>query len=477
MNNTIALIFDCGATNIRVVAINGEGNIMASKSFPNKTIEDKSFEGGKLWDTDYIWEKFCKASKIVCSQIDKSKIAGVAITTFGVNGTLVDEKGELLYPVISWQCERTLSEMKIVEEKTGLQKLYAISGVYPYHFNTIFTLKWLKKHKIELFKKAKYFLFMPSLFTYKLTGIMKNDATMVGTAMLTNYHTQEYSQEIFESIGVSENLMGTTAQTGDVIGRITSEAEKQTGIPKGTNVFSAGHDTQFAIIGSGAALHEPVLSSGTWEILMTRSNTCTCSKKEYQLGITTEFDCVPNHYNIGINYIGSGLLEWIRKHFYSNIPEETVYKTMIAEAANIPPFCEGVKINPNFYTVMSESVGSISGLTLHTSRAHIYRATLEALAFKLKAALHAIEEAGNFKAKAILCVGGGSKNTLWNQIRADVCGIPIKIIAQKETTVLGAAMYVFKAAKNSKTIEEIQQLIGSEIQIIQPSKNNKYQEL
>ena len=53
----IILVFDCGATNVRVIAINPQGNIIASRSFPNQTHEDPDYKGGIIWDLDEIWEK------------------------------------------------------------------------------------------------------------------------------------------------------------------------------------------------------------------------------------------------------------------------------------------------------------------------------------------------------------------------------------------------------------------------------------
>lgn len=96
---------------------------------------------------------------------------------------------------------------------------------------------------------------------------------------------------------------------------------------------------------------------------------------------------------------------------------------------------------------------------MHTTRGHIYRAALEALSYKLKGALNAIEKAGNFKAESVICVGGGSKNELWNQIRADICQIPVKIISQKETTVLGASFFVFIGAGIFSSVAEAQKIV------------------
>lgn len=468
--NPLAIIFDCGATNVRVVAINANGEIEASQSYANQTDSDPNFKGGRIWDIDAIWEKLCKASKVVTSQIDTSRVIGVATTTFGVDGTFVAPDGSLLYPVISWQCKRTDAVMNEIEKYISIDELYRISGILPYSFNTINKLIWLKENRADIFEhKGIQFVFMPSLLNYRLTGSKMNDLTMVGTSMLTNLANREYSSKIFESVGLSPTLMGTTAEPGTIVGKITHRASSETGIPVQTPVCLAGHDTQFAIIGSGAGVNQPVLSSGTWEILMSRSETFSTSQVEFDLGLTTEWDAEAGMYDIGVNYLGSGVLEWVRKMFYSEVAPNDVYSVMISEAEKIPMGCEGICFNTDFLAKENGSDGAISGLTLHTTRGHIYRAALEALALKLKKSLLAVEKAGNFKAKNITCVGGGSKNALWNQIRADVCGIPIKVIEQKETTVLGASFYVFKSGGIFKTIEEAQKMV-KESHVFYPNK-------
>jgi L-fuculokinase len=103
----IAVVFDCGATNVRAIAINSKGEILASESFPNNTRPDPYFPEYRVWDANEIWYKMCQASKKVMSRINKSDIAGLTVTTFGVDGTLFGKNGEMLYPVISWQCDRT----------------------------------------------------------------------------------------------------------------------------------------------------------------------------------------------------------------------------------------------------------------------------------------------------------------------------------------------------------------------------------
>ncbi len=474
INKDVAIVFDCGATNLRVVAIDTVGKIIASHALSNETKEDPFYPNGRIWDVDQLWDKLCQASVMVISQIDSSRIAGVTVTTFGVDGTLVDHKGNMLYPVISWQCDRTEAVMANLDKYIPLPLLYKISGVYPYAFNTINKLIWFKENKPELFDQSYRFLFISSLFIQKLTGEFINDATMLGTAMIADLKNRCLSDVILNSIGIEKNLFGSIGEPGDKAGAVTKMAEESNGIPANTPVFLAGHDTQFAIYGSGADLNQPVLSSGTWEILMVRSKSFKSSSIELENNLTTEADALSGVFNIGQNWLGSGVLEWFSNHFYAQLSGDQLYETMIQDAELIPPGSQGLIVNPSFYADgSSKERGAISGITLNTTRGQMYRAFLESLAYRLKEGLEALEKSGNFKATSIICVGGGSKNRLWNQLRADICKLPLQTIEQKETTVLGASLFVFKGAGLYKTLKEARKNIDYRTKTILPSANSE----
>jgi L-fuculokinase len=142
---------------------------------------------------------------------------------------------------------------------------------------------------------------------------------------------------------------------------------------------------------------------------------------------------------------------------------------MISGAEKIPAGCNGVKIIPKFYEELNgKAGGQISGLSMESTRDEIFRAMLEALSERLAEGKNALEKAGGFKTDSILCVGGGSKNRLWNQLRADFTGVPLKVIDQKETTVLGASLFVQAACGNASTPEEAREAIDYKIEVIEP---------
>lgn len=460
----IVLILDCGATNIRAIAINEVGQIIASHYQTNHSDPDPYFPQYHIWDFDKICNKlfFCirqVVEQLTEKQIPLKQISACAITTFGVDGTIFNKEKQPLYPVISWKCSRTLTTLQQVKQEFDLTSLYQRNGIGEYSFNTLFKLHWLQQHQPERYSQTDKFLFISSMLAYRLTGVMTSDRTMVGTSMMTNLHTGYWDQSVLDFLQLTTENFPPLVNAGETIGYLTEEIAKLTGLPSGIPVISAGHDTQFAILGSGAEINQPVLSSGTWEILMVRTANTNPNPHYIANGLTTEFDAQQGLFNPAVQWLGSGILEWLGKLLYQDVIDKpNYYATMIAEAEKIPAGSNNLFFSGSFSTAEYQTdIGKLLGLSIHTSRGQIYRAALEFMAHNLRQGLTILEQECQFKTKQILCVGGGSKNHLWNQIRADITGIPIKVLQLSEATVLGAAMTAFYGIHYYKDLLSAQQ--------------------
>jgi L-fuculokinase len=213
---------------------------------------------------------------------------------------------------------------------------------------------------------------------------------------------------------------------------------------------------------------------------MVRIEKFNTDNKLLKSGITTEYDAQPGLYNPGCQWVASGVLEWVKNNFYcKETASDSIYERMIGDGEKIPPGCNGVYVNPHFFADTGQSgQGAIMGLDLQTSREAIYRAALEGLTCKLKKYLNILEDTCGFSSESIIVVGGGSKNRLWNQIRADMLGKPIKLIDQKETTVLGAALFAFSGIGEFETPELARSAINYNAQIIEPKTDgSEYNEV
>jgi len=314
-----------------------------------------------------------------------------------------------------------------------------------------------------------------SLIIHRLSGSFVTDATMAGTTMMTNLKNRSFSGEILKKLRLPESIFPPLVEPGMVVGKVTQTAAAALGIPAGIQVVTAGHDTQFAILASGAEVNQPVLSSGTWEILMARTPAETLQVPAREAGITIELDARAGLLNLGIQWVASGVLEWFGKLLYTEIADIACkYETMMEEASQIQPGCNGVWIVPELFRGgLWGKEGIINGLTHEVNRGHIYRAAIESLCFSLGNGLEKLQAVSNHKASSLICVGGGSKNTLWNQIRADVTGIPVLVSDIMEATAMGAAMVAFTGIGIFASIDEALHEVKTRYTVFEPGGDTK----
>ncbi len=467
MSEEYALIFDCGSTNLRSVIIDSDGRVITYVSRPNHP--QPQINKGKrwlVWDMEEIWLKICSSAKEAVKRINPRDIKAVIVTTWGADGAPVKRNGELTYPPISWQCPRTRSIIRDVTDKISPWEIFKITGYQVISFNTLLKIIWLKKNEPKSLEKAYTWLMMPGLIVQRLTGRFHIDPTSGSTTMAMNLKKRDWSETMLEIAGIEPNFFPEWYEPGENIGYVTEKAARKSSIPPGTPVITGGHDTQFAIIGSGAKGEEAILSSGTWEILSFRANSFNPTRTGFNEGLIIEADIQKGYWNPQLLMIGSAVLEWVREMFFRDLSRD-IYQTLIKEAEEVEPRPDSIIFIPSFVRDSGPTrklgvQGTILGLTLDVTRGQIYRAALEGLSFQLRMALNILARATGFKAKAIRVVGGGSKNYLWNRIRADVTGLPVIASREREATALGAAMIAFLGVDVYQSLSEAQRRIHGE---------------
>lgn len=478
MSDKVAIVMDCGSTNATVIAVDPQGRIMASAGRPSAPAPQPGCpDGWVIWELEGVFGKLAEACKEVCGQLGEAEIAAVTITTFGADGAPLGVDGKITYPVICWQDERTESLAATIDRRVPLMNLFNTTGYQVIPFNTLLRLIWLRENQPRALEEAESYLMMAGLLSYSLCGQRSIDPTAAGTMMAMDLARRDWSPDLLGLAGLDPSFFPSWVEPGGIIGTVHSGASEATGLPVGTPVVAAGHDTQFAAVGCGARPGEAVLSSGTWEILMLRHKRFEPNRLAFDEGLLYECDAEPGLWNPQLLMMGSGVLEWLRDLVYCDIKDRAdAYEVMIADAERNAPGDGGLTFLPSFVpstgpTKKHGTRGTILGLELSTDRGKLYRAALEGLCYQLKHALEVLEQSTGFVAGGIRAVGGGSKNRLWNQIRADVTGLPVTITEQKEATVLGAAMFAFVGAGIYGSAAEAQDAMTLGEQVIEPSGN------
>lgn len=206
MKQEVILVLDCGATNVRAIAVNRQGKIVARASTPNASDIAMENNTWHQWSLDAILQRFADCCRQINSELTECHIRGIAVTTFGVDGALVDKQGNLLYPIISWKCPRTAAVMDNIERLISAQRLQAISGVGAFSFNTLYKLVWLKENHPQLLERAHSWLFISSLINHRLTGEFTTDITMAGTSQMLDIQQRDFSPQILQATGIPRRL-------------------------------------------------------------------------------------------------------------------------------------------------------------------------------------------------------------------------------------------------------------------------------
>lgn len=469
------LVLDCGAHSVRAMLVDSTGTIIQSESRPNAPRLQFRDRDWLIWDTESIWKNLLLCARAVLGRSGRKSIAAVTATSFSDDGAPVDDRGRLLYPVISWQCPRTVEIAETIDDVIPFKTLFRITGEQIMRQHTIFRLLWLRRHAPGVLEKAHAYLMFPGILNHRLTGEMVNDPTTADSMMLLDIRRRDYSPRLLEAIGLERGFFGSLVEPGEVIGTLRPSLARGLGLEGGIPVVAAGHDTQFAVCGAGCGRGEAVLSSGTWEILFLRSGSCLTGSAARRAGIKNECDAVRGLFNTGQQWVGSGALEWCIDRFQRRGGERRdLYSQMIAAAERVPAGSRGVMVEPSLLPGSGISrrhgtAGTILGCTLQTAEAEIYRAFLEGLSFQLRAALGQLKDLAGFSPSQLTVAGGGSRNRLWNRIRADVLGLPMRITRQVENTVIGAAIFGLIGAGVYGDYDEAAAAIDFGLETVEPS--------
>src|SRR5262249_32014315 len=146
------------------------------------------------------------------------------------------------------------------------------------------------------------------LLSRRLTGEASIDATGASTTMAMDLGRRTWSEEMLATAGLDPSFFPRWVEPGETIGTGSAAAAVEPGLPSGCPVFAGGHATQFAVIGSGAGPGEAVVSSGTWEILITPTDRFQPNDAGFAAGLVIEADARPGVWNPQCLMMGSGVL-------------------------------------------------------------------------------------------------------------------------------------------------------------------------
>jgi len=404
-------------------------------------------------DPDYFWQKLCEACQQLWakSAIAKNEIAGVAVTTQRSTVINVDQAGRPLRPAIVWPDQRRATAQKPVGGLWGLAfRAVGMSGTVA-QLQGDAEANWIRQHQPEIWDKTHKFLFLSGYLNYKLCGrFVDSVGSQVGYVPF-DYKKQDWAAGWdwkWRAVTMSADVLPELVPPTGCLGEITAEAAEQTGIPVGLPLIAAAADKACEVIGSGAlAPHIGCLSYGTTATINTTQHKFV---EAYPL-IPPFPSAVPNAYSLEIQiYRGFWLVSWFKDELglaeqqraaELGVMPETLFDELITA---VPPGSGGLIVQPSWSPGVKEpgpeARGAMIGFNSSHTRAHIYRALLEGLAYGLREGAERIGRRSGIPITELRVSGGGSQSDGAMQLTADIFGLPASRPHTYETSGLGAAI-------------------------------------
>ena len=405
-------------------------------------------------DPDELWRVVASTSKQVIreSGIDPGSILGVGVSAQMWNTLPVDEHGRPLTPMLSWLDLRSIKQADRVTAGDMASLIYKHTGNIPTAKDSIPKILWLKEERPDVWNQTAYLLDCKEYILFKLTGRIAIDWVGASVYFLFDPATRTWSPEVCRALDIPIERLPPAFPCTEVIGEITPQAARQTGLKAGTPVVICAGDVAAAQSGAGANREGKVhLCIGTATWIGVSSTTFRNDPVKPFWGLN-HMD--PHKYIIaGEMETGGGALMWFRDTLGSEEKRlaarqaRSSYELISTAAAAAPPGSDRLIFLPWLSGERAPVLdhyarGGFIGLTMSHNKGHMARAVMEGVAYHLRWICEAMERIG-FRLDGFNAIGGGCNSRLWVQIISDVTGRPVYVVKNHlEAGAAGAALAV-----------------------------------
>ncbi len=445
------LSIDAGTQSFRAAIFNNKGEIIA---FEKTQIEPyfSTQPGYTEQNPAYYWDNLITTTRKLLSEFTQTdQIKAATITT--QRGTVInlDKNGEPLRPAIVWLDQRKAKTENYpgILMKTGFWTVKMLGTVKQVIRDS--EANWIRQYQPEIWKKTDKFVYLSGFFISKLVGKYVDSVGSIVGYVPINYKKQRWSKSFeknYKMFPIERKKLPDLVHPSEILGYITKEASDETGIPAGIPLIASASDKACEALGSGVI--EPftaALSYGTTATVQTVNRRYI----EVIPYIPPYPSAIPGFYNTEIMiHRGYWMIRWFKKEFgfkevekakKLKIEPEGLFDDMLH---SVPPGSMGLTLQPYWSPGIKipggEAKGAVIGFGDVHTRAHLYRAIIEGLAYALKdGALRTQNRSGNAIRK--ICVsGGGAQSPHILQITADIFNLPVDKPKVTETSALGAAI-------------------------------------
>ena len=475
-HKTYFFAVDLGATSGRTIIGHLEKDAFSLEEvtrFPNNLIE----QGGHFyWDIYALYFEMIRGLKEVARR--GLEITSIGIDTWGVDFVLIGEDNAILRNPRAYRDPITFRAMdNYLKNVLSRREVYDITGIQLMNFNSLFQLYAMKQEGNAALKHAHKILFVPDALSWMLTGEEVCEYTIASTSQLLDPRSKELDEKLLSSLGLTRQLFGKMVQPGTVIGTLTEEVQKMTGLGAVPVIAVAGHDTGSAVAAVPAKdEHFAYLSSGTWSLMGIETQEAIINDLSYERNFTNEGG-IEGTTRFLKNICGMWLYERCRKEWAASaIAMEQAaaalsHPELQGSAMQVEAFRSLINPDDPLFANPTSMLEAIRQYCRQTNQvvpetpAEICRCIFDSLAMRYKQVFQWLQEFSSTPLNILHIIGGGSLNQYLNQFTANATGVTV-LAGPQEGTAIGNIMLQAKSAGVVKDIWEMRKIIANSLQLV-----------
>ena len=474
---------DLGATSGRTIIGSIEDGRFCLEEvtrFPNNLIE----QGGHFyWDVYALYFEIIRGLKEVASR--GLAITSIGIDTWGVDFVLIGDDGAILRNPRAYRDPITFEAMDdYLQHVISKKEVYDITGIQFLNFNSIFQLYAMQKEGNSALKAAQRILFVPDALSWMLTGNEVCEYTIASTSQLQDPRTKQLDERLLASIGLTRSMFGKMVNPGTIIGVLTDEVQKMTGLGAIPVIAVAGHDTASAVAAVPAKDEQfAYLSSGTWSLMGIETKDAIINDLSYERNFTNEGG-VEGTTRFLKNICGMWLYERCRKEWAVSKAEADrqaaamSHPELQGSAMQVEAFRSIINPDDALFANPSSMIEAIqhycrkTGQSVPETPAEICRCIFDSLALRYRQVFQWMQEFAPFKLEVLHIIGGGSLNKYLNQFTANATGATV-LAGPQEGTAIGNIMLQAESAGSVKDIWEMRRIIANSLELVKYEPTDK----
>ena len=468
MANPLVLTVDFGTQSVRVGLVNKTGEIVALEKVKYEPAYFSTKPGYAEQDPEFYFKNLCTCTNNIVKKNKEliNDVIGLSMAFFRDSVVPVDKEGKPLRPAILWLDERRAEDKnKLPALNRAIFKLIGMGPTIDLNRKRSMSV-WIQENEPEIWAKTDKFMFLSTYINKKLVGDFIDSVSSQAGHLPIDFKKGGWYKKADKHIkgsmfGVPNRMLCKLVKAGEVIGTITEEASKSTGLPVGLTVFAGGSDKSAETLGLG------VVDDRTAAISYGTASTVEVPIEKYSDAepFLPSYPDIVKGYNLDVQiYRGYWMLNWFIKQFGSEGPsveDIVIHPEMIQkfndEMAKIEPGCNGLVLQPYWGPGLRRPLakGAIVGFSDVHTKIHMYRAIVEGIGYALREGLELFEKKRlHHKVTSIRISGGGSQSDLICQITADIFNKPVSRIQTYECSTMGCAISAFIAHGDFKSKKE-----------------------